>query len=133
MKLSKSLKISNFADDNELLIQSPYWTSLVTCESVILTVISRPMFNLETLAPSLPPDSCLQVNFRLSIWSPYEYIFHSSCSFTIFCGLEDFIWSDFWKHLNYFFKLIRVSVQLPLGFISYIFGRWFTGFWGLKN
>ena len=54
MKLSKSLKISNFADDNELLIHSPYWTSLVTCESVILTVISRPMFNLETLAPSLP-------------------------------------------------------------------------------
>ena len=128
MKLSKSLKISNFADDNELLIHSPYWTSLVTCESVILTVISRPMFNFSI------PDSCLQVNFRLSVWSPYEYIFHSSCSwFTIFWDLEDFIWSDFWKHLNYFFKLVRVSVQLPLGFISHIFGRWFTGFWGLKN
>ena len=117
-KLSKSLKIPNFVEDNELLIRSPY-TNYV--RSVILTVISQPMFNLETLPPSLP----ILV---------FKYIFLLFCSwFTIFLGLKDFIWSDFWKHLNYFFKLIRVSVKLPLGFILYILGRWFTMLWGLKN
>ena len=123
MKLSKSLKIPNFEEDNELLIHSPYWTSLIT------RVASYWQWFLDkclTWRRSLPPDACLQVNFRSSVWPPYEYIFHFFCSWlTIFGGLKDFIWSDFWKHINYFFKLIRGSVQLPLGFILYIFGRWF--------
>ena len=114
MKLSKSLKISNFADDNELLIHSPYWTSLVTCESVILTVISRPMFNLETLAPSLPPD-CL-----VSIWIYFPLILQ----------LHYILWSLRF-HLIWLLKAPKLFLQVDSCICSAATWLYFIHIWPL--
>ena len=55
-------------EDNELLIRSPY-TNYV--RSVILTVISQPMFNLETLPPSLPILVFKYISSCFAADSPY--------------------------------------------------------------